>query len=506
MRLVFAIYLGCCTAGLAQTDSASIHKLNQKAYSLYLSASDSAVVLAQQALQLATALHLESEKGRSYLALSKAYWAKSNFFLSTRYAFDAVYAFENSPFPTERSLAYLALARTLVELKNKTRAHEFLKKATHDALSLRDTLLIAECYREYSFLFAERQQYDSALWYADRGIELFSLYKQPIDISILYGRKSRIYFELGDYEKSKAFAYKGILTDSLSGNIRAFAASKFFIAQSDFKLGNNGVAMKKVREATQLFESIHNYQWLIRCHQLLADLYKAEGNQTKLIQELELISASKDSLYNAEKSGQAEEMQALYDFSAKETTIQLLEKENQLQQQHVKNQRLFAWVLVVGILLLLAVVFFLFRLQKLQQQATQRVMKQKEEIEAQALDLEKLNQLKNKLFSVIGHDLRGPINNLKIILDLISSNKISPQDFINITDKLRSNLDTTQRTLENLLSWSMTQMEGIKVDPQRIGLGYSVDEACFAATRSSSGQKYLHGKKYPRRSVCVGRP
>jgi signal transduction histidine kinase len=459
-------------------DSTQIAQLNAQAYILYLTHSDSAIQLAKKALELATETNNRFQQGCAYMALSKAYWAKANFMLSTDYGFRALKIFEDYPTTQYLILTYVGLGRTLTELGNHTKAREFIIHAIHQANKIQDSLLLTEAHREFSFLYTEIKNYDSAIYYADLGIDFFAKKNLLIDLSILYGRKSRIYYDLQDFEKSREFAYKGIPIDSVTGNTRALSISKFLAAQSEQKFGNRKKAIQLVKRSIQLSEEINNQQWLIRSHDLLASLYKEEGNFLKATEELELVSKYKDSFYNIEKSGQAQEMQALYELDSKEKTIQLLESENTLRQQQVTNQRLYGAVLLISVILLVAVIFFLIRLRRIQEKANQNLSIQKDEIKRQAENLHQLNELKTKLFSVISHDLRGPISSLRALLGLLANKAMTPEEFVTVSAKLKTNIDSTHQTLENLLNWCLAQMQGIKTELRQVVLANAVNEVC----------------------------
>jgi signal transduction histidine kinase len=84
--------------------------------------------------------------------------------------------------------------------------------------------------------------------------------------------------------------------------------------------------------------------------------------------------------------------------------------------------------------------------------------------------LAQVNATKDKLFSIIGHDLRSPINTLVHLLDAISNGFISLEEFQQLLPKVQQNVKTVHYTLENLLQWSYSQMQGIKSSPKQIKL------------------------------------
>src|SRR5688572_22119407 len=97
--VIFSICSFFCTAQVR--DTTLINNLNAAAYSLYMVEADSAILLSLKALELSEQSNYVHGKGLSYLTLSKAYWGKGNFKLSTEYGFKALKIFENTPWKKE---------------------------------------------------------------------------------------------------------------------------------------------------------------------------------------------------------------------------------------------------------------------------------------------------------------------------------------------------------------------------------------------------------------------
>lgn len=86
--------------------------------------------------------------------------------------------------------------------------------------------------------------------------------------------------------------------------------------------------------------------------------------------------------------------------------------------------------------------------------------------------LTELNSIKDKMFSVIGHDLRSPIGSVKMSLDMLSNN-LEKYDI----QKLRENINLLSKTtdevfslLENLLWWARSQSGNLSVIPENVEL------------------------------------
>ena len=480
------VLLYICLPGRSQEKMAKdeIVKCTSLAYNLYLNKPDSAITLAKKALGLALATKDQYSEGCCYYILSKAYWVRVNYRLSTEFGFKALKIFEKSAHRKEWSASLLSLARTLTELGNYNKARELFHQSTQIALQDSDQLMMAEIYREHSYFLTEIGKLDSALFFADKGIALFEKRGDSLDASVLYSRKSRIYFIKKDFENSRRYALRGFTFDSLVKNRRGLGISYFLMAQNEFALNNRGEAEKLLKHSIRINNEIGNLTSLISAHELLATVYLDTKRPVLAADQLQRANQFKDSLYNSEKSGQIQEMQSLHELAGKENTIKLLEHDNAVQQQEVKSQQFFLAFLLIGVLALVLVIFFLTRWRTIQNKtnrdlATKNIAieHQKEELQTQAEKLQQLNQLQTKLFSVIGHDLRGPISNLQSLLELLTKKMMTAQEFLMISDKLKSNLNVTQRTLENLLNWALSQMDGIRTDKKNIDINSCIEEA-----------------------------
>ncbi len=72
-----------------------------------------------------------------------------------------------------------------------------------------------------------------------------------------------------------------------------------------------------------------------------------------------------------------------------------------------------------------------------------------------------MDKTKNKVFSVLTHDLRQPINQIKSVLNLLEMEQLDGDDRREIVEKLKESVDNSSNALENLLLWSKKQLTGI---------------------------------------------
>ncbi|WP_235012641.1 sensor histidine kinase [Pedobacter africanus] len=99
--------------------------------------------------------------------------------------------------------------------------------------------------------------------------------------------------------------------------------------------------------------------------------------------------------------------------------------------------------------------------QRLEKLVEDRTLKLSESI----VQLEASNAVKNKLFSIIAHDLRSPFASLVSIFSLKDMDLLSLDELKMLLNENKKNIDTIHNTLNNLLYWAKSQMEGLKNQP-----------------------------------------
>lgn len=87
-----------------------------------------------------------------------------------------------------------------------------------------------------------------------------------------------------------------------------------------------------------------------------------------------------------------------------------------------------------------------------------------------AEELESTNATKNKLFSVVAHDLRSPLVSIQNYLELLTEYKLSEKEKRGMEQDLLEKTKHTGQMLSNLLSWTMNQMEGVSVKLEELSL------------------------------------
>jgi signal transduction histidine kinase len=103
------------------------------------------------------------------------------------------------------------------------------------------------------------------------------------------------------------------------------------------------------------------------------------------------------------------------------------------------------------------------------------------------LDLIKLNENKNKFFSIISHDLRGPVKGIAAMCKALIDSKLSAgiNDYLLV---MHSSAQTTSNLLDNLLTWSQSQMNKITFHPIKFNLKDVIQENINAIVNLAAGK------------------
>ena len=80
-------------------------------------------------------------------------------------------------------------------------------------------------------------------------------------------------------------------------------------------------------------------------------------------------------------------------------------------------------------------------------------------IEAQKNELERINEINNRLISIIAHDIRNPISGVYSILDLLKMDEISEEELTYYINDLSGSVDNLLSFLDEILQWSKAQIQ-----------------------------------------------
>lgn len=336
----------------------------------------------------------------------------------------------------ERSLRYLEIADSLADNYKLIRMRSDLRS-------------------EMGIRYAEMKRYDAAIAYYRQAISFAQEARQPDQLLTARVNMAIALKNLRRFDEALSI-YRESLGDLKADNLLERAIIFDNVATLWLESGKPDSALHFARKSLQVTDSIDFNTNEIRqdLQGLLVKIYEAKGDYRNALTAQKALAILRDSIFNEQSAAQLEEAGARYESQLKDSKIVAQE----LQIDSRKRLNVF---LGCGVFLLL-IVGVIFRIN---QRNVQRLNRQ---ITLQKQELEKLNGMKDRLFSTISHDLRTPLSSLYSFSRLLSEGNMDPLKLPRYTAQLQGQLNATLGMMDNLLQWSRTQIRGFH--PVMVGL------------------------------------
>jgi len=316
-------------------------------------------------------------------------------------------------------------------------------------------------------------KYEEALQYAQRALEGGRAGKDEINTAMYNNEVGRILAARGDYKGALSRYLQSLAFFRRRNVMIGMTETKSLVSQVYLQLKDYPQALQYANEALQEAQLIRRKPEIQGSARVLANIYEAKGDNANALRYFKLYKDYSDSLYNDESSKELLARAAQYDFDKQ--TMRLREAQaikDAAYESKLRRATLLVTVTVVVIALLSLLAFVLLWRRVVNRKMNQvllvkneKIEEQKEELEQQAVQLLLSNQQKDKLFTIIAHDLRGPLNSLKVLMNFMKENKISESEARSMLNELRLNVDHSSELVTNLLIWASSQLNGAVIVP-----------------------------------------
>ena len=228
------------------------------------------------------------------------------------------------------------------------------------------------------------------------------------------------------------------------------------LAKIENKKENLNKAKKYCLMCNEISKKIGNKIRVINSYDILCDIFSLEQNYKSALEAKNQYIIYRDSILNSDNK---ETIKNLED----KRTIEVKEKELQINKLSLKAKEQQKWYYLSGILFLGILGGLLFYQSKNRK-------KTNEKLQLLNTELDQANKIKARFFGILNHDLRGPVSNL---IDFLHIQKDSP-DLLDEETKKRIENNTIKGTenllssMEDILLWSKGQMENFKPQPKNI--------------------------------------
>lgn len=333
----------------------------------------------------------------------------------------------------------------------------------------------------YIYQFQKPKQLDSALLCYRQALFASKAINHRFRVADIIGNFGSIYGEMRKYDSSLYYSFQSLKLHEDLKDIYNKSRNLSNISDVNYNLGNYSEAIKYGEMAFKMAKEADNRDVEESSTDLLSKVYVKKRDFEKALFYRELCVIFHDSIFNEAKTKTLKNLQHEYEIEKHQNEIALLNKDKIIQQDKLilqdvqQNSRQNMMLFFIILAILVAIVFYWLNKKeqannKLLSIRNAEINQQKEEIEAQAETLDELNHTKDKLFTIVAHDLRSPLNNLKMTLHLFEKQYINPDEFREITKVLETNVDTIKDTLDNLLNWSISQLQGLDISPEILNI------------------------------------
>jgi len=444
-------------SGEIKADTSSVNILNQQCWSLRRVDPLSAIAIGKQALEMARIIGYNKGEAQVLNYLGICYLRLNDSPTAAEYFYKALLFSDSLNISVEKGYALNNIASSLLAEGENRQALIFARKALSVQTLNKDTKGIAYAYVRLCDVYYNLQQYDSLLVAAQTAFRL--LKDLGMTENSLIAMKSIGHAWEGKQQYAKALSCYMQVVNSVS--------------ISPVTVRNVDVDLARVYNRLNLPDKAIFYgkQWLNTekgndlILRQMANAYALKENWKEAFRYARMSLAVIDSLAKEEKLSQIKNLQILYETREKE-------KENAILKVKLNNQNLFVSAFAVILILICALVIILLSKRSQQSRLNKLLNQKNQEILVQRDHLDELNQTKNKLFSIIAHDLRGPIGSTSTFLELLTTHEseFSKQELLENLILIKDSSNATFKLLENLLTWARAQKGEIEFNPQKNNL------------------------------------
>jgi signal transduction histidine kinase len=346
--------------------------------------------------------------------------------------------------------SYIKLGVLNEQINNQDKALAYYKTALKLNEQLPPSNAEATLLNNIGIIYGKKNQMKPALQYFLDAIKKDGGH-EPELTSMILGNAGDAYQQLGDTKKAFEFQYKSLILARQANLPEAEATTLINLAslKAETKPDTSLILLK---QALAITRALHQSHVQLDVYQGMIDVYKQQSNFKDAQQTTEIRDGLKDSLFTLKNAKDIASLQSNNDLANSEIKVQQL----QLVNQWSKFQTWAVMAVAICVLIVLLIVMLFY-------QRTKRLNKQ---LLLQQEELRNLNSFKDKLFSIISHDLRSPVATIITLLNILQDEEdiAEVRTFI---PRLKEHSLSTLDIMDKLLMWGQTQLKGITNNKSR---------------------------------------
>lgn len=449
----------------ATVDTIKIKALSDLSALLYYSDSQKSLYYSNSAYALSKKANYKKGMALSYNNFGVYYRIRADFPKALDYNYKSLHLFEILNDKNGIAKANNGLGTIYVEFKNYKQALTCYKKALKESQEINDRKSIATYLNNIGDVYLRMKDYQKALSYFDKAIKMNAYEKSSYESGLNYTNIGITLNFLEQYKKSIEATNKSIsiYNNDLSlfnaYNKLELGKSYYYLALEEKNKINHLLLLQKsldyINESLEIFKREGSLIDIRDSYSYLSKIYKTQDKPELALSFFEKSSNLNDSIFSNENKIQIE-------FLKSQREIELRDKKIEIQNLKIKNEARKVYLLytiTIAVIILLALFFWLY----LSKRKTNLQLEEKNKV------ISNINKQKDKFFSIIAHDLRGPFNGFLGLTELLAQDidNMDKEEIQFAAVNMRSSAVNLNRLLENLLEWSRMEQGLIPFSPQK---------------------------------------
>lgn len=362
----------------------------------------------------------------------------------------------------------------LIELAqhNYTAAVRYWEECLTLSYKIQDSLSIIRTHFNLGLGLSELQKFPEAIMQLEKVIKISVEISDNTHGMMATNRLAYIHYQLDDLELALQL-YQQVIEQATKSNYWELSFANTGMAEVLIKKEDWQQAISFGEQGYENAKIVGAFWDKQRASAVLTQVYEKTGQYPQALAYAKINKQMGDSLYSREK---ATEINFLKLQLASSENLKLTQEKTAIQQQN-NLYSIITRILVIFLAFLGMGTWMIIRSNKQKSklneelaEANQILEEQKGQIELQNSSLNEINQAKNKLFSILSHDLRAPLSSIKQFMELEQQNVFSEEDKEKAKDMLYQQVLQTEHMLNNLLDWSRSQLEGLQTSPSPVAI------------------------------------
>jgi two-component system, sensor histidine kinase and response regulator len=377
-------------------------------------------------------------------------------------------------------------------------ALEYLEAAEKVSLDINNRINLRRVYTNYANAYTYLNEFDRAQSYYDM---LLAEAEQNQDLVMIIrtrynlGNLAKTRGNLDDAEEILESVYEeagehGILPGMLHSLVGLGEISRM--------KGADERAILYLLEAFEVAEVVGIYNAMESISHDLYQIYRGQNNFADALNWLETNNEIVDRNRSEESAMRLAEYETLFDIRSSEQEAELLRAREQEAQALLQSQRTwFYFIVSIGFVLLIVALVLIWSNRRVNQ-ALVKLKDTNSELEQASRtirlknnELQHINGVKDKLFTVIAHDLRSPLASLQSMIYLMKEHELTQSERDQVFKSLDKQIQDNLSMMDNLLGWAKAQMNGIQVNYRTFDLSDAV-HAVVQQLQHQAEQKNLN--------------